>query len=71
MVETALKISPSPCVSSPPAWAQPFTVQGKAFMHEARAFFPVFVQPEEFKMRATRPLERHVFMENFTSILVF
>ena len=36
MVETALKINPSLCVLSPSAWAQPFTVWGKAFMHQAR-----------------------------------
>ena len=35
-METALKINPSLCVLSPPAWAQPFTVRGKAFMHQAR-----------------------------------
>ena len=28
-METALKINPSLCVSSPPAWAQPFTVRGR------------------------------------------
>ena len=71
MVETALKISPYLCVSSPPAWAQPFTVRGKAFVHQARAYFPVSVQPDKLKMLATRPLERQVFMENFSSILVF
>ena len=63
MVETALKINPSLRVSSPPAWAPPpFTVRGKAFMHQARAYFPVF---------ATQPLECQVFMENFSSILVY
>ena len=36
MVVTALKINPSLYVLSPPAWAQPFTVRGKAFMHQAR-----------------------------------
>ena len=35
-METALKINPSLCVLSPPAWAQAFTVRGKAFMHQAR-----------------------------------
>ena len=67
----ALKINPSLCVSSPPAWAQPFTARGKDFMHQARASFPVSVQPDEFRMRAARSLEHQVFMENFTSILVF
>ena len=70
-METALKIIPSLCVSSPPAWAQPFTVRGKAFMRQAGAYFPVSVQPDKLKMLATRPLERHVFMENFSSILVY
>ena len=66
-----MKISTSLSVSSPPAWAQPFTVRGKAFMHQARASFPVSVQPDEFRMRVARSLEHQVFMENFTSILVF
>ena len=65
VVETALKINPSLCVSSPPAWAQPFTAREKAFMHQARAYFPVSVQPDKLKMLATRPLERQVFMESF------
>ena len=30
VVETPLKINPSLCVSSTPAWAQPFTVREKA-----------------------------------------
>ena len=58
-------LNPSLCVSSPPAWAQPFTVCEKDFMHQARACFPVSVQPDKFKMLATQPLERQVFMENF------
>ena len=70
MVETALRINPSLCVLSPPAGAQPFTVRGKAFMHQARVYFPVSVQPDKLKMLATRPLECQVFMENFSSILV-
>ena len=65
MVETALKINPSLCVSSPPAWAQPFTMREKAFMHQARAYSPVSVQKDKVKMLATRLLERQVFMENF------
>ena len=63
-METALKINPSLCVSSPPAWAQPFTVREKAFVHQARAYFPVSVQLDELEMPATRPLERQVFVEN-------
>ena len=65
MVETALKMNPSLRISSPPAWAQPFTVREKAVMHQARAYFPVSVQPDKLKMPATRLLERQVFMENF------
>ena len=34
-------------------------------MHQARAYFPVSVQPDKLKMLATRPLEHEVFMENF------
>ena len=37
----------------------------KAFMHQARAYFPISAQPDKLKMPATRPLERQVFMENF------
>ena len=48
-----------------PAWAQLFSVREKAFMHQARAYFPVSVQPNKLKMLATRPLEHQVFMENF------
>ena len=51
MVETALKISPYLCVSSPPAWAQPFTVRGKAFVHQARAYFPVSIQPDKLNLQ--------------------
>ena len=42
MVDTALKINPSLCISSPRAWAQPFTVRGKAFMHQA-THIPLFL----------------------------
>ena len=34
-------------------------------MHQARAYFPLSVQPDKLKMLATRPLEHQVFMENF------
>ena len=34
-------------------------------MHQARAYFPVFVQLDKLKMLATRPLEHLVSMENF------
>ena len=44
---SALKISPSLYILSPPAWAHPFTVRGKAFMHQARAYFPISVQPNK------------------------
>ena len=71
MVETALKINPSLCGLSPSAWAQPFTLRGKAFMHQARAYFPASIQLDKPKMLATRPLERQVFVENFSSILVY
>ena len=50
MVETPLKINPSLCVLSPPAWAQPFTVRGKAFMHQASAYFPACIQPHKPKI---------------------
>ena len=53
VMETALKINPSLCVSSPPAWAQPCSVRGKAFMYQTRACFPVSVQPDKLKMLAT------------------
>ena len=71
MVETALKINPSLCVLSPPAWAQLFTERGKAFPHQARSYFPASIQPDKPKVLATRPLERQVFVENFSSILVY
>ena len=71
MVETALKINPSLCVLSPTAWAQSFSVRGKAFMHQARAYFPASIQPDKPKMLATLPLERQVFVEKFSSILVY
>ena len=66
-METALKMNLSLCVLSPPAWAQPFTVREKAFMHQARAYFPLAVQPDNLTMPATRPLKRQVFMD----ILIF
>ena len=70
-METALKVNHSLCVLSPPAWAQPFTVLGKAFLRQAGAYFPVSVQPDKLKMLATQPLERQVFVDNFSSILVY
>ena len=63
MVETALKINPSLCVSSPPTWAQPFTMREKAFMHQARAYFPVSVQPD--KLKCLQPDLWNTKMENF------
>ena len=58
MVETALKINPSLCVLSPPAWAQPFTVRGKAFMHISLFLYNEInlkcLQPDLWNARSSR-----------------
>ena len=82
MVETALKINPPLCVSSPPAWAQPFTVRGKAFIRPGHISLFLYnqinlkcLQPDLWNARSSwRISEQHtsIFGSNATLyILIF
>ena len=64
MVETALKVNPSLCVSSP-LGHNPSLCRRRLLCIGPRAYFFVSVQPDKLQIFATRPLDRQVFVENF------